>query len=255
VAVVNGAWWSAWWGWMAAWLAAAAGVVVLAVFLATLAYRWLRRPVMEHSGLSICVYLHDQSIMNLYEMGNYTAALEKAVEERRNVTTTAGLWAKLPFVVKADKGRTQEMFTSYVQKATPISVVGMLLSVFERKDAIVYVDLPSGTITPNRALARKLAAAGDGEAGPQSVALSDIAQFVSVEGRFRAERETADSFVLRARYGSGDEPARLKVAFAATGLQIDKMYEGEIQARCLGKMTGWNPETREVTLDAIAIFR
>ncbi|MFJ8603876.1 hypothetical protein ACIREM_35255 [Streptomyces shenzhenensis] len=33
------------------------------------------------------------------------------------------------------------------------------------------------------------------------------------------------------------------------------MYEGEFQARCLGKTTGWNPERREVTLDAIAIFR
>jgi hypothetical protein len=129
--------------------------------------------------------------------------------------------------------------------------------VFERKDAIVYVDLLTGSITPNRALDKKLRAAGGGGGapGPGTIALSDITQFVSVEGRFRAGPEDGTGFVMRAHYESQGQPAQLKVPLAAEGLRIDRMYDGEFQARCLGKMTTWNAETREVTLDAIAIFR
>lgn len=256
MAVVNGAWWGAWWGWMALWLVAAAGVLAMAALLAVLVRRRLRGPVREHSGPSMCVYLDEQAVKNLDEVGNHNATLERVVEERRNVTTTAGFLTKLmPFEVKADRGATQETFTSYVQSATPLSVVGVLLSVFDREDAIVHVDLSSGTITPNRALARKLAAARDDDARAAEVALSDVTQFVSVEGRFGAEPETDDGFVLRARYGGAGQSAHVKVPCAASWLQIDKMYEGEFQARCLGKIIGWNQNTREVTLDAIAIFR
>ncbi|MEU6010421.1 hypothetical protein [Streptomyces sp. NPDC047453] len=67
--------------------------------------------------------------------------------------------------------------------------------------------------------------------------------------------EPTGGYVLRARYGNGEEPAHLRVPLPAAGLQTDTKYEIEVQARCLGKITGWNPELREVTLDAIAVFQ
>ncbi|MER6525773.1 hypothetical protein [Streptomyces sp. NPDC001508] len=256
MAVVNGAWWGAWWAWMVVWLVAAAGVLGLFVLLLALARRGLTGPRKEHPGPSICVYLHEQSVKNLDELGNYTAALERVVEERRNVTASAGFWTKLmPFVLKADRGTSQETFTSYVQRHTPLSTVGVLLSVFDREDAVVRVDLRSGSLTLNRALTRELSAAHGRTADADRVALSDIKEFVSVQGRFTAQPRPDGGYVLRARYGGGERPAQLRVPLSAAGLQIDTMYEGEFQARCLGKTTGWNPELREVTLDAIAIFR
>ncbi|MGW3952226.1 hypothetical protein ACWEKM_15160 [Streptomyces sp. NPDC004752] len=256
MAVVNGAWWGAWWGWMVVWLVAAAGVLGLCVLLLALAHRRLTGPRKEHPGPSICVYLHEQSVKNLDELGNYTAALERVVEERHNVTTNAGFWTKLmPFDLKADRGTSQETFTSYVQRHTSLSTVGVLLSVFDREDAVVQVDLRSGSLTLNRALTRELTMAGGHAADADQVALSDIREFVSVQGRFTALPESSGGYVLRARYGDDERPAHLRVPLSAAGLQIETMYEGEFQARCLGKTTGWNPEQREVTLDAIAIFR
>lgn len=248
MAVVSGAWWNAWWEWMAVWLIAAAGAAALVAGVSVLVYRRLTRPVKEHSSLGHCVYLHDQAIMNLYEMGNYTAALEKAVEERRNVSTTAGIRGLGPFGWRADRDNTQEMFTTYVQTSKPISVIGMLLSVFERKDAIVYVDLKSGSIRPNHSLARK-------HPPGENLALSEVTQFVSVEGRFTASRPTPERVLMRARYSAPDGAAHLAVDFDSDGLQIAQLYKGEFQARCIGKIIGWDAETREVTLDAIAILR
>ncbi|MEU6010422.1 hypothetical protein [Streptomyces sp. NPDC047453] len=77
MAVVDGAWWGAWWAWMIAWLVAALGVLGACVLLLALAHRRLNGPRKEHPGLSICVYLHEKSVKNLDELGNYNAALER----------------------------------------------------------------------------------------------------------------------------------------------------------------------------------
>ncbi|MFB7498824.1 hypothetical protein ACFC09_29760 [Streptomyces sp. NPDC056161] len=254
MAVTDSAWWGVWWVWMVAWLVAAAGVLSLCVLLLRLAHSRFSRPRRVHPGLKICVYLHEQSVKNLDELGNYTATLEKVVEETHNVTTSSGLWTRLtPFGMKADRGTSRETFTSFVQRHTPLSTVGVLLSVLDREDAVVHVDLRSGSLALNRALRRELAAAGGRMPEADRLALSDIREFVSVQGHFTARPGADGGYVLRARYGDGAEPSYLRVPLSAAGLQIDSMYEGEFQA--LGKTAAWNPGQREVTLDAIAIFR
>lgn len=231
---------------MAVWLVTAASVTVLAVVLARHA-RERRRPT-DRTPYSICFFLDGQSVMDLYQ-SNYGAALEQAVEHRTNVNTSVGLLGRLlPWTVKANRDVTQENFTSYVQKNEPITVIGMLMDAFERADAIVHADLRGGTIRPNRALADTLG--GDGR-----VALSDIEEFVSVRGRFLMDPDTSEGIVLRASYNEGQAPPYLRVVGAREGLRRETIPDGTFRARCLGKMTGWHPDSGEVTLEAIAIFR
>ncbi|MEV0218141.1 hypothetical protein [Streptomyces sp. NPDC050704] len=251
MAVVDAQWWGLWWPWMTVWLITAAGAVTLVVVLARHVRERGRRAAGRGSAYSICFYLDEKAVMDLYRIGNYSAALEQAVEHRTNVNTNVGLWGKLlPWTIKANKAVTQEKFSSYVQKSEPISVIGMLMDAFERADVIVHADLRSGNVTPNRALAEALGP----EAGQGGVALSDIEEFVSVRGRFAVESETSEEIVLRAQYGDSEQPAYVRVSCAAGGLRNEKI-DGTFPARCLGKMTGWRVNSREVTLEAIAIFR
>ncbi|GAA3817507.1 hypothetical protein GCM10023083_58950 [Streptomyces phyllanthi] len=231
---------------MTVWLVTAAGLVVVAVVLV--------RHARERGGrttgtpYSICFFLDGQSVMDLYR-SNFGAALEQAVEHRTNVNTSVGLIGRLlPWTVKANKDVTQEKFTSYVRKNEPITVIGILMDAFERADAIVHADLPGGTVRPNRALADLLG--GDG-----GIALSDIDEFVSVRGRFLMDPDTSQGIVLRASYRDGQAPPYLRVVGAREGLRRETIPDGTFRARCLGKMTGWHPESGEVTLEAIAIFR
>ncbi|MEU6031029.1 hypothetical protein ABZ825_29110 [Streptomyces tauricus] len=259
MAVVDAQWWGVWWPWMTVWLVTAAGLVTLGAVLVrhVRERRRGRRSVGQRSAYSVCFYLDEKAVMDLYRIGNYSAALEQAVEHRTNVNTSVGLWGKLlPWTVKANRDVTQEKFSSYVAKSEPISVIGMLLDAFERADVIVHADLRTGDVIPNRALAEALGPGAD----LGGVALSDIEEFVSLRGRFLVEPETdagsAQEIVLRAPYGDDPErPAHVRVTCAAGGLRNERFNNVSFQARCLGKMTGWHPDTREVTLEAIAIFR
>ncbi|WP_159074295.1 hypothetical protein [Streptomyces dioscori] len=264
MAVVDAQWWGVWWPWMTVWLVTAAGLVTLGAVLVRHVRergrgRLGRRGVGQRSAYSVCFYLDEKAVMDLYRIGNYSAALEQAVEHRTNVNTSVGLWGRLlPWTVKANRDVTQEKFSSYVAKSEPISVIGMLLDAFERADVIVHADLRTGDVVPNRALAEALGAGAGADGG--GVALSDIEEFVSLRGRFLVEPQSetgaAEGIVLRAPYGSDPErPAHVRVTCAAGGLRNERLNDGTFQARCLGKMTGWREDTREVTLEAIAIFR
>jgi hypothetical protein len=260
VAVTDGAWWSEWWGWMIWWLVAAAGLATLVVYgVGRLAARQDQPPGRKYSPL----YLDDKAVIDTYRFGNHTAALERAVEERRSRTT--GLLASLPVVswFTAKRDSSQEVFVSYIQKGEPISVAGMLLSVFEREDAIVHVRLRSGTVTPNRALARELALRDQYEDPTDDglddgLPLSEIGEFVMVEARFEAIMEDDETRIMRAEYTDGERTAHLRVVLRPDGLRrADKrLPPGQFQAHCLGKVTSWNPATRETVLEhPIAVFR
>lgn len=231
---------------MTVWLVTAAGVAAVAVVLVRHVRE--RRGRTNRTPYSICFFLDEQSVMDLYR-SNFGAALEQAVEQQTNVNTSVGLVGKLlPWTVKANRDVTQAKFTSYVQKNEPITVIGMLMDAFEREDAVVHADLRGGTILPNRSLVDALD--GDGR-----VALSDIEEFVSVRGRFLMDPDTSEGIVLRASYDEGREPPYVRVVGAREGLRRETIPDGTFRARCLGKMTGWHPDSGEVTLEAIAIFR
>ncbi|MFD7243589.1 hypothetical protein [Streptomyces massasporeus] len=248
MAVTDALWWSLWWPWMTVWLVTAAGMVVLAVVLVRHARERRRHLRRWQSAYSICLYLDEQAVMDLYELGNYRSALEEAVELRTKVDTSVGFWSRVLtwlFRFRLKRDVSQETFRKFVRKDKPINVIGVVMEAFDRADAIVHADLTTLTVVPNRNLADNLA---DGHA----VTLSRIGEFVSVKGVFTRVPDVAEGFVLRAEYGAGQPPVSMRVV--APGDARRSIPAGSFTARCLGKMTGWREDTREVTLEAIAIF-
>lgn len=248
MAVTDGLWWSVWWPWMTAWLVTAAGAVVLAAVLARHARERRRFTARGRSAYSMCLYLDEQLVMDLYEIGNYRSALEEAVELRTKVDTSVGIWSRmLAWLFRAKRDVSQETFRKFVRKDKPINVIGMLMDAFERADVIVQADLATLTVTPNRALADSLGNEG-------VVTLSRIGEFVSVRGEFTAvtDDDVTEGFVLRAGYGDQEPPVYVRVV--ASGNARRSIPAGTFTARCLGKMTGWREDTREATLEALAIF-
>ncbi|MFF7788915.1 hypothetical protein [Streptomyces sp. NPDC007991] len=248
MAVTDALWWSLWWPWMTVWLVTAAGVLVLAVVLVRHARERRRHLRRWQSAYSICLYLDEQAVMDLYELGNYRSALEEAVELRTKVDTSVGFWSRLLtwlFRFRLKRDVSQETFRKFVRKDKPINVIGVVLQAFDRADAIVHADLTTLTVVPNRNLADDLA---DG----RTVTLSRIGAFVSVKGVFTRVPDVAEGFELRAEYGEEQPPVSMRVV--APGNARRSIPAGTFTARCLGKMTGWREETREVTLEAIAIF-
>lgn len=252
MAVTDGLWWSVWWPWMTVWLVTAAGAVVVAVALVRQARARRRRMRRWQSAYSICLYLDEQSVMDLYEIGNYRSALEEAVELRTKVDTSVGVWSRLlAWLFRVKRDVSQETFRKFVRKDKPINVIGMLMDAFERADVIVHADLPAMTVVPNRVLADSLG-------GDAVVPLSRIGEFVSVRGEFTRVTdapevpEGADGFVLRAAYGDRQPPVSMRVV--ASGNARRSIPTGTFTARCLGKMTGWREDTGEATLEALAVF-
>jgi hypothetical protein len=233
---------------MTVWLVTAAGAVVLAVVLVRHARERRRHLRRWQSAYSICLYLDEQAVMDLYELGNYRSALEEAVELRTKVDTSVGFWSRVLtwlFRFRLKRDVSQETFRKFVRKDKPINVIGVVMEAFDRADAIVHADLTTLTVVPNRNLADNLA---DGRA----VTLSRIGEFVSVKGVFTRVPDVAEGFELRAEYGEEQPPVSMRVV--APGNARRSIPAGTFTARCLGKMTGWREDTREVTLEAIAIF-
>ncbi|GAA2772537.1 hypothetical protein GCM10010521_58390 [Streptomyces rameus] len=259
MAVLDGTWWSAWWGPMAWWLAGFAGLLVLGGFALRRGLARLGKVPEDPSYLPL--YLDNDAVMGLFKMGNYKSALRKEVEERR--IRSAGCLAVIPLVsllFKVTGGSTTEVVAKYVENSEPISVIGLLLSVLRRGDALVEVRLrpDSGTVVPNRALLRELARTGAGAGAAVDVPLSEIGEFVMVTGRFEARGTRGRTLVMRAPYADGGRAAHLRVVVRGDGLLTPdrELPEGQFQAHCLGKVTSWDPEAREIVLQyPVAVFR
>ncbi|GHE87230.1 hypothetical protein GCM10018785_63590 [Streptomyces longispororuber] len=257
--VVDSQWWDLWWPWMVVWLATAACCgVLLRYVLLRLGLPRRRRPGRRRRTFhGMCFYLHEQRVMDLYQTGGFSAALEQEVADRTNVTSGVGLWAKVTGGVGGKAGRdvTKERFTTYVQQNTPITVIGLLMDTMRREDAVVHADLTTGVLTPNRALADALRDSGDDRVPLSAV----MAEFVSVTGRFTARGLNGGDVVLRARYGDGTPQAHVKITCVGDGIREEfheeDYFSGEFQARCLGKVRTWNREAGELTVDPVAIFR
>lgn len=258
MAVIDSEWWALWWPWMAVWAATAACWAVL-LRHALVRVGWLRRR-RRHSGRTVhgmCFFLHEKRVMDLYQQGGFSAALEQEVADRINVTTGLGLRARFGLGGgKANRDVTKERVTAYIRQSTPITVIRLLMDTMRKEDVVVHADLTTGLVVPNRALADTLRERGD-RVPLTSVAV--VSAFVSVTGRFTADRsaETGD-IVLRAPYGDGPRPAHVRVTCEAAGVregfQNAEYFTGEFQARCLGKVQTWNSETGELSLNPVAIF-
>ncbi|MFD3926364.1 hypothetical protein [Streptomyces sp. NPDC058614] len=254
--VIDSQWWSLWWPWMAVWLLTAACVAVLVrhVLVRFGLLRRRRRPRRTFHG--ICFYLHSQRVMDIYLTGGFSAALEQEVAYRTSDTRGFGLLSKFGFGEGKVHGEaTRERTTTYLEQKEPITVIGLLLDTMRKEDVVVDADLTTGLLVPNRTLGDRLRDSADDHVPLTAV----MSEFLSVTGSFTARTSTGGDVVLRARYGTGDPSAHVKITCAASGVREEfkdeDYYSGEFQARCLGKVRTWNREAGELTVDAVAIFR
>jgi len=258
VGVIDSQWWSLWgWPWMVVWLLTAACFAVLLRYT-VVRFGWLRRRRRRggRTVLGMCIFLHEAWVKSIAGIGGITNADKVQVAERTNVSSGFGAFGKLSFGGgKAQWDETRERVGTYLQENTPMKVIRLIMDRMAEEDVVVHADLTTGRLVPNRALSDTLRD-GDRERVPLTAVMSD---FVSVTGLFTAVRSDNRDIVLRAGYGGASPDAQVKISCEARWVReefrVEDYEDGEFQARCLGKVRTWNPQTGELTLDPIAIFR
>jgi hypothetical protein len=255
VAADSELWMIIWWTTLAAMIAA----IVIGVVYTILASRDRRRAKTVPQPIEgICFYLHAEAVMNLYLQGN-NKGLEQEIEETSQSDTEGGVSAKIPGAGgRAARKAVQGKITRYINKVTPIGVIPVIVDDLENGHRIVYVDLINNSIESGSALDRALRASrGRDAARLRSARLRDLDSFVSVRGRFRETAKTDETITFSAPYGDPADPVgapRITVTCANTGLH-DRAPKTPFPARCLGRVQGWDPNTQELVIDPIAIFR
>jgi hypothetical protein len=256
VGVIDGRWWSLWWPWLVVWaLTAVCWGVLLWYTLVRLGWVRSRRRRSRRTVLGMCFYLHEPKVKSLAETGGISDADEQDVVDTTNETRGFGLWAKLGVGdAGAHRDVTKERVTAYLKQNTPMKVIRLIMDRMREEDVIVHADLTTGLVVPNGGLSETLRES-DADQVPLTAVMSE---FVSVTGRFTADRSSSGEIVLRARYGDGERPAHVKITCEAVWVreefQGEDYFTGEFHARCLGKVRTWNRQAGELTLDPIAIF-
>ncbi|MFD0314704.1 hypothetical protein [Streptomyces flavalbus] len=253
--VTDGQWWGLWWPWLVVWAVTAASLAVLARYALLRLGLGRRRRRGARTGYGMCLFLHDNRVMDLYQTGGFSAALEQEVADRTNVTSGVHVLGRLGFGGgRAARDVTRERVTAYIQQSTPITVIRLLMDTMRNEDVVVDVDLTTGVLTPNRDLRDAL---GDPAEGVPLTAV--MSSFVSVTGLFSAHRREDGAIELRAPYGGDGSTARVRVYCEAEGLREgfrgEEYFSGEFRARCLGKVWTWDRTRGELTLEPVAIFR
>ncbi|PPK69197.1 hypothetical protein V5P93_001576 [Actinokineospora auranticolor] len=255
MAVDRALWWSVWWPWAMVWILTALGVVVAlgALFFAWRAHRARPKVTREVPGLTF--YLHEKSVMDLYQSGGYGDAMRREVEERVDSTSDQKLALKV-HAVGLDGGRSsgREVVSRYITNAEPIAVIGVLLDVLENADGVVHVDLRDRTITHNNAVSVALLKTG----GTDRLRLRSIDSYVSVRGAFRVADHAGTRTVFLAPFGDPDDPEegpQVRLECHKDGLRDDEIPDGPFHARCLGKVQAWKSATGELVVRPIAIFQ
>ncbi|WP_020668213.1 hypothetical protein [Amycolatopsis nigrescens] len=250
-------WWSVWWPWVLLWALTAAAVVAAVVILVTHWRRSGRRPTPRRVN-DISFYLDDDSVMDIYRQQRYKPALRQQVEEKISSSKSAEVSAESPVLKGGAKHNVNsEIFRKYIEKAEPITVIGIILEVLEGADDIVHVDLGKSQIAHNKAMTKALDPADGTESDQRApVGLSDLDAYVSLKGLFRKDTQNGEVTTFLAPYGSAADTdgAWVRAECATSGLRRT-VPKGAFQARCLGKVQDWDPRTRELVIDPIAIFR
>jgi hypothetical protein len=253
--------WSTWGIWWGVWtltlllVLAAAGIFVR---------HWRRAHGRQGTGpiSGIAFYLHHNSVMGLYQQDRYSEALEKQIEKRTSRGRSVS--GKITFPAAEGAGeqkKTEEVFSRYIERAEPITVIGMVMEVLEKRDDIVYVNLVKRELVQNKALVNALGWAG----GPESTRLRTarlrgIDAFVSMKGLFRRVRsEDVGYTTFIAAYGDPADPLsgpRVRFRCGIRGFRdADEVPDGTFHAQCLGRVEDWDPHSGELIVHPIAIFK
>ncbi|MDI1461565.1 hypothetical protein QEZ54_11330 [Catellatospora sp. KI3] len=239
-------WWSVWWPWLLVWAGTALALLgALAVLVTQVLGR--RRGTGQPPYLSF--YLHDKSVMDLYQY-KYQGALEQEVQAKVGRRSRVGADSDVPMVkFGASTERNREEFRRYLEVAAPITVIGIIMDVLA--DDLVQVDLDRLVVTPSRKVPMsrgrvKLSQLGGGS-------------YVLVRGVFRPDPALGSDrhTTLLADYGDGSATGavpRIRLRCVNSGLR-DEVPEEQFWARCLGTVQGWDAATGHLVLNPIAIFR
>jgi hypothetical protein len=231
-------------------------VTVLALVVAAGVGVWAWRsrhrfaPAREVPGLTI--YLHEKSVMDLYQVGRYGDAMTKEVVDRVGVTKDGKIALKgLDLGVEGARTSGREVVKTYIEQYEPIAVVGVLLDALESASGVVHVDLRDLTVLRNTALEQHLEAT-------DAVRLRRIDSYVSVKGVFRVASDGDGTTVFLAPFGDPDDPEQgpqVRVECYNAGLRDDVVPEGGFQARCLGKVQSWKADAQQLVIRPIAMFQ
>jgi hypothetical protein len=253
MAVFDPLWRGLWWPWLLIWAITLVSLFIAGAIAVTYWLRYLRPHIARHHGISL--YLDDDAVMDLYLQygGKYMEPLSQEVQEHISNSRELELNADLARLqARAKTGVNSDIFSSYIKKAEPITVIGIIIDVLEQADDIVHVDLRKQEVTFNRALDKAL----DDER-PTAVRLRGLDTFVSIRGEFSATEPTAADPTFEAPYG--DPPSSpetyLTCTCATSGMRGTAVPTGSFPARCLGRVENWDPQTSRLKVNPIAIFR
>lgn len=237
MAVDRALWWSVEWAWILLWCVTLAAFVVVVV----LAVRWVRRsgpPPDEVPGLLF--YVHGQRMINLCNVGRYDDAVTRRFVKQITVTRNGKLQVgPSEFGIGVDGSVVEQDTTDYEKPATEINVIGVVLAGLRAAHGVVEVDLTAQTIVADEAWRRR-----------RATRLNDIRDYVSLHGRFELGEGTEDKAVLLAPVGA----AKVRVECDRASLR-DTVPPGQFNARCLGKVQSWNPETGEIVVLPVVVFQ
>ncbi|MFF7652453.1 hypothetical protein ACFZCY_21960 [Streptomyces sp. NPDC007983] len=246
-------WWDIWWPWMLLWLATAASLVA-AVALLIGARRRRRRPSERLMVDWTCIYLDNTTIMDNFQLNRYSVSLRKEVQLRTTRSRALGLTLQfIPFLgPDASIETSRDVVVKYIEKAEPISAIGVIVDGLERSDAIVHADLRQGTVRRNAALKKALAGRPRSETAPLS---RTERMFVLLTGSFRKDSgdRTDGRTVFVADYASAPG-VRVRMSCLSTGLRGDKEAPGSFPGLCLGKVQSWEEAEGVLEVRPLAIF-
>jgi hypothetical protein len=251
---------------MFVWLITGSAAVLAAAVIAGAYQVVLRRhrrmaiPIPAQNDPDICFYLDDEIVMNLFHQRENTA-LRQEVEEQSRSSKDGKITAQVQGVgAQAGKTDEQTRVIKYITDQSPITVIRKIIADLERADKIVYVDLLNRSIEPSTGLERAFQQGRSPVSG--SARLRDLKPFiyVSILGRFRVTDKTDRTTTFSAPYGDPDDPAsepkQVSVTCVTDQLRREDVPTGSFPARCLGRIQGWDPDTRKLVIDPVlAIFR
>jgi hypothetical protein len=245
---VDSLWWSVWWPWLLVWLGT---VLAILAALAIAVAHWRGRRQQSRQPPYLSFYLHEQSVMALYQY-KYRGALEQQVVAMVGSRAEVHMGASLPPVrFGGNVERNREEFRRYLEVAAPITVIGILMEVLEHD--LVSVDLERLSILPGRNV---------NSLRRSSVRLSELGSgaYVLARGVFQMEatpEATGATTTFLAAYGDAGAVGRhpkLRLRCANSGLR-DDVPDGQFFARCLGTVQGWDRAAGHLVINPVAIFR
>jgi uncharacterized protein YqfB (UPF0267 family) len=198
-------------------------------------------------------YLDEDLVTTLYQFLNKGIDHETITQTQRDINE---ITTKAPEILALTRNRetTTETVSTYSDKA--VAVIGRVLDIFEENQAIVRVDLHTGEIVDDKALA------ATGHSGQRNLRLSDLkrtACYVHLSGEFtqRGDGSNSGTVTYTAPLGepapaSGPHPHVL-VECDARGMLRDLLAGAS--ATCLGRVGRWDPVTGSVTIHPLALFQ